>query len=68
MKGGDSNSTILCEDGLLLPCWRPLEDVLLVDRIGRGLVYFFVLAYLFIGVSIISDRFMAAIEVSGDAR
>lgn len=30
---------------------------------ARGLVYFFALLYLFIGVSIVSDRFMAAIEV-----
>ncbi|XP_044744800.1 sodium/calcium exchanger 3 isoform X2 [Coccinella septempunctata] len=63
MTGGTSNSTIHCEDGLLLPCWRPLDEVLLLDRVGRGFVYFFILAYLFIGVSIISDRFMAAIEV-----
>lgn len=59
----DGNDTILCVDGLLLPCWKPLENVSVVEKIGRGLVYFFALAYLFIGVSIISDRFMAAIEV-----
>lgn len=59
----NSNSTIACSDGLMLPCWRPLEDVSVVDKAGRGLVYFFVLIYLFIGVSIVSDRFMAAIEV-----
>lgn len=59
------NETIVidCEDGLVVPCWQPLVDVPLADRVGRGLVYFLVLAYLFIGVSIISDRFMAAIEV-----
>lgn len=54
---------IACEDGLMLPCWRPLVGVSLPDRVFRGVVYFLVLAYLFIGVSIISDRFMAAIEV-----
>ncbi|KAK9872481.1 hypothetical protein WA026_017949 [Henosepilachna vigintioctopunctata] len=63
MTEGTSNSTIRCEDGLLLPCWQPLVDVPVFDRIGRGVVYFLILAYLFIGVSIVSDRFMAAIEV-----
>ncbi|KAJ8924342.1 hypothetical protein NQ315_007138 [Exocentrus adspersus] len=57
------NNTIRCVDGLVLPCWQPLVDVAIAERIGRGLVYFFIMAYLFIGVSIISDRFMAAIEV-----
>ncbi|KAJ8928183.1 hypothetical protein NQ314_019245 [Rhamnusium bicolor] len=61
--GAGSNYTIQCVDGLVLPCWQPLEDVSIMERVGRGLVYFFILAYLFIGVSIISDRFMAAIEV-----
>ncbi|KAJ8962645.1 hypothetical protein NQ318_001038 [Aromia moschata] len=61
--GAGNHSAIRCTDGLLLPCWQPLDDVALLDRVGRGTVYFLVLAYLFIGVSIISDRFMAAIEV-----
>ncbi|XP_066142610.1 sodium/calcium exchanger Calx isoform X2 [Euwallacea fornicatus] len=56
-------STITCTDGLVLPCWQPLENVPLIDKIGRGLLYFFFMAFLFIGVSIVSDRFMAAIEV-----
>ncbi|XP_044263437.1 sodium/calcium exchanger 3 isoform X1 [Tribolium madens] len=58
-----SNNTIACSPGLMLPCWEPLEDVPLVDKVGRGLVYFLSMVYLFIGVSIVSDRFMAAIEV-----
>lgn len=53
----------LCEDGLMIPCWHPLENIGLEMRIVRGIVYFLSLLYLFIGVSIISDRFMAAIEV-----
>ncbi|XP_059048145.1 sodium/calcium exchanger 1 isoform X1 [Achroia grisella] len=52
-----------CSDGLILPAWRPLEDVPTADIALRGMVYFFSLLYLFIGVSIVSDRFMAAIEV-----
>ncbi|XP_056647141.1 sodium/calcium exchanger 3 isoform X2 [Diorhabda sublineata] len=61
--GAANNGSILCVDGLMLPCWQPLDGVTFIDRAGRGLVYFLTLAYLFIGVSIISDRFMAAIEV-----
>lgn len=34
-----------------------------MEKGGRGLIYFLCLIYLFIGVSIVSDRFMSAIEV-----
>lgn len=47
----------------MLPVWHPTENLALIDIIIRGTAYFLMLAYLFIGVSIISDRFMAAIEV-----
>lgn len=53
----------VCQDGLLLSVWQPQENITLKDRTIRGSVYFLILAYLFIGVSIVSDRFMAAIEV-----
>lgn len=53
---------IKCRDGLILPCWRPLENITLGDRFSRGLVYFLLMCYLFLGVSIVSDSFMAAIE------
>ncbi|XP_053613359.1 sodium/calcium exchanger Calx isoform X3 [Plodia interpunctella] len=52
-----------CSEGLVLPTWKPLEDVPTLDIALRGVVYFLALMYLFIGVSIVSDRFMAAIEV-----
>lgn len=52
-----------CEAGLMLPVWMPQENLTTGDRFARGLVYFAALLYLFIGVSIVSDRFMAAIEV-----
>lgn len=52
-----------CIDGLLLPAWQPTVNVSDGDIFARGLVYFLALIYLFIGVSIIADRFMAAIEV-----
>lgn len=62
--GNSSVSRALqCSDGLLLPTWLPLEDVPAFEIALRGFVYFCVLLYLFIGVSIVSDRFMAAIEV-----
>ena len=53
----------VCQEGLLLPIWLPQTNLTMGDRFGRGLVYFCALVYLFIGVSIVSDRFMAAIEV-----
>jgi len=52
-----------CEDGLLIPMWLPQDNLSTGDRIARGLVYFFAMVYLFIGVSIIADRFMSSIEV-----
>ncbi|KAJ2938498.1 hypothetical protein O0L34_g12993 [Tuta absoluta] len=52
-----------CSDGLVLPAWHPLHDVPTYEIAIRGVIYFVLLMYLFIGVSIVSDRFMAAIEV-----
>ncbi|XP_060826473.1 sodium/calcium exchanger 3 [Bombus pascuorum] len=57
------NYSVRCEPGLVVPLWGPLENLYLSEVIFRGFVYFLLLLYLFIGVSIISDRFMAAIEV-----
>lgn len=57
------NYSARCEPGLVFPVWTPVDNLELIDIILRGSVYFFLLLYLFIGVSIISDRFMAAIEV-----
>ncbi|KOX71026.1 Sodium/calcium exchanger 3 [Melipona quadrifasciata] len=57
------NYSARCEPGLMVPLWKPEENLYLSDVIFRGFVYFLLLLYLFIGVSIISDRFMAAIEV-----
>uniref|UniRef100_A0A6V7KQX4 Calx-beta domain-containing protein n=1 Tax=Bracon brevicornis TaxID=1563983 RepID=A0A6V7KQX4_9HYME len=55
--------TANCSEGLVIGVWRPIDGLTLFDVILRGSLYFFLLLYLFIGVSIISDRFMAAIEV-----
>lgn len=58
----DDDDTI-CEDGLMLSVWTPQDNLTTGDRFARGMVYFLALLYLFIGVSIVSDRFMAAVEV-----
>lgn len=58
-----SDEVTICQDGLLLSVWQPQENLTLKDIVIRGAVYFLILVYLFIGVSIVSDRFMAAIEV-----
>lgn len=52
-----------CQQGLMLPVWLPQDHLTWGDRMSRGSIYFMVMLYLFIGVSIVSDRFMAAIEV-----
>jgi solute carrier family 8 (sodium/calcium exchanger) len=51
------------QDGLVIPLWRPQLGISIGDRISRAIVYLLALIYLFIGVAIISDRFMASIEV-----
>ncbi|XP_055905967.1 sodium/calcium exchanger 1 isoform X2 [Eupeodes corollae] len=59
----ESGTTLQCQDGLMLSVWMPQDNLTFSDRFGRGLVYALAMIYLFIGVSIVSDRFMAAIEV-----
>jgi solute carrier family 8 (sodium/calcium exchanger) len=54
---------VRCEEGLLLPVWLPRENLSKGDIVARGIVYFVGLVYLFVGVSIVADRFMASIEV-----
>ncbi|XP_036345915.1 sodium/calcium exchanger 1-like, partial [Rhagoletis pomonella] len=54
---------IRCKDGLILKSWRPLEGVSKTERIKRGIIYFLAMCYLFIGVAIVSNRFMESIEV-----
>ncbi|XP_048830562.1 sodium/calcium exchanger 3 isoform X1 [Brienomyrus brachyistius] len=51
-----------CKPGIILPIWYP-EDPSMGDKIARVIVYFVAMIYMFLGVSIIADRFMAAIEV-----
>ncbi|KAM6960982.1 sodium/calcium exchanger 3 [Aplochiton taeniatus] len=51
-----------CMPGIILPIWYP-EDPSMGDKVARVIVYFVAMIYMFLGVSIIADRFMAAIEV-----
>jgi hypothetical protein len=58
-----ADATRNCIDGMAIPIWRPFLDLSTGDRVGRGIIYFFIIAYFFLGVSIVADRFMASIEV-----
>ncbi|XP_030297075.1 sodium/calcium exchanger 1b isoform X1 [Sparus aurata] len=51
-----------CEKGVILPIWEP-QNPSFGDKVARATVYFVALVYMFLGVSIIADRFMASIEV-----
>ncbi|KAL7383070.1 hypothetical protein ABVT39_004483 [Epinephelus coioides] len=51
-----------CEKGVVLPIWEP-QNPSFGDKVARATVYFVALVYMFLGVSIIADRFMASIEV-----
>ena len=54
---------LLCVNSILLPVWLPLKDVGKGMVAFRGIVYIIALAYLFAGVAILADRFMASIEM-----
>lgn len=56
------NSTA-CTDGMLLQAWSPIRNLSTGDKVARAIVYFVSMIYMFLGVSIVADRFMAAIEV-----
>ncbi|XP_056104680.1 sodium/calcium exchanger 1a isoform X7 [Rhinichthys klamathensis goyatoka] len=51
-----------CKEGVILPMWMP-NNPSFGDKLARATVYFVGLFYMFLGVSIIADRFMASIEV-----
>uniref|UniRef100_A0A673AA69 Solute carrier family 8 member 2a n=1 Tax=Sphaeramia orbicularis TaxID=375764 RepID=A0A673AA69_9TELE len=56
------SGVVVCKPGILLPVWLPINPPL-GEQAGRAIVYFLCLMYMFLGVSIIADRFMASIEV-----
>jgi len=59
----EESTGINCADGLLIPLWPGTEDMAFGDRFGRGLLYGTLMLYLFIGVAIVSDKFMESIEM-----
>ncbi|CAH2328078.1 sodium calcium exchanger 3 isoform X1 [Pelobates cultripes] len=61
-KNNSCSGTFDCKEGVILPIWYP-ENPSLGDKIARVIVYFVAMIYMFLGVSIIADRFMASIEV-----
>lgn len=52
-----------CKNGVVLPVWRP-DGMTLGggDKAARAVVYFAGMIFLFLGISIIADKFMSAIE------
>ncbi|XP_074479144.1 solute carrier family 8 member 4b isoform X2 [Sebastes fasciatus] len=51
-----------CQEGVVLPIWNP-QNPSVGDKVARAIVYFVALIYMFLGMSIIADRFMSSIEV-----
>lgn len=62
--GCPATENVFCKDGVMLPAWlTPGNDAGKGWVAVKAFVYFIAMIILFIGISIISDRFMAAIEV-----
>ncbi|XP_067311704.1 sodium/calcium exchanger 1b isoform X2 [Pseudorasbora parva] len=61
-KSLSCGGTVTCAAGVILPVWEP-PNPSFGDKVARATVYFVALVYMFLGVSIIADRFMASIEV-----
>uniref|UniRef100_A0A3B3H8V3 Solute carrier family 8 member 1a n=1 Tax=Oryzias latipes TaxID=8090 RepID=A0A3B3H8V3_ORYLA len=60
--GGDCVLLQKCMQGVILSVWKP-DNPTFSERLARATIYFLGLIYMFLGVSIIADRFMASIEV-----
>jgi len=59
----EEGNGINCDDGLVVPLWPVGDGLAPGDRFGRGLLYATLMLYLFIGVAIVSDKFMESIEM-----
>uniref|UniRef100_A0A3Q2W2E3 Solute carrier family 8 member 4a n=1 Tax=Haplochromis burtoni TaxID=8153 RepID=A0A3Q2W2E3_HAPBU len=59
---GNCSSDDNCSEGVVLPMWNP-QNPAVGDKVARAIVYFAALIYMFLGMSIIADRFMSSIEV-----
>jgi len=53
---------VKCQDGLILPLWQGTDELSHGDRVGRGVLYFFILLYLFLGVAILLNKLMESME------
>ncbi|XP_048085983.1 LOW QUALITY PROTEIN: solute carrier family 8 member 4a [Alosa alosa] len=62
VPAGNCSSDDACADGVVLPVWNP-QNPAVGDKVARAIVYFVALIYMFMGMSIIADRFMSSIEV-----
>nr|XP_033795029.1 sodium/calcium exchanger 1 isoform X2 [Geotrypetes seraphini] len=61
-ESASCTGTYYCKEGVMLPIWEP-QNPSYGDKIARATVYFVAMVYMFLGVSIIADRFMSSIEV-----
>ncbi|XP_076836366.1 solute carrier family 8 member 4a [Brachyhypopomus gauderio] len=59
---GNCSGEDSCSEGVVLPVWNP-QNPSVGDKVARAIVYFVALVYMFLGMSIIADRFMSSIEV-----
>ncbi|XP_032877902.1 sodium/calcium exchanger 1 isoform X1 [Amblyraja radiata] len=62
VNNSDCTGTYKCKEGVILPIWYP-QDPSVGDKVARAIVYFVAMIYMFLGVSIVADRFMSSIEV-----
>ncbi|KAF3697646.1 Sodium/calcium exchanger 1 [Channa argus] len=58
----DDAIIVVITPGVVLPVWNP-QNPSVGDKVARAIVYFVALIYMFLGMSIIADRFMSSIEV-----
>ncbi|CAI4223354.1 unnamed protein product [Auanema sp. JU1783] len=60
---GKCSASKPCAPGVILPVWQPSTNLSECKVVFRAIIYLIALVYMFFGVSIVADRFMAAIEV-----
>ena len=58
----EKSASIRCTDGIILPKWGSDNDSK-GAKAARAFIYLISMFFFFLGISIISDRFMAAIEI-----
>lgn len=59
---GGCGGSFECKPGVIFSVWKP-DNPPFGEMLARATIYFVGLFYMFLGVSIIADRFMASIEV-----